>query len=49
MHGQRGVEEHIALVEAIAKRDVDRATQLMRTHLNRTAERLAQDGATRRP
>jgi GntR family transcriptional repressor for pyruvate dehydrogenase complex len=40
-HGRRGVEEHRALVEAIRERDVPRATQLMRTHLERTAERLA--------
>ncbi len=41
LHGRRGVEEHRALVDAIAERSVRRATQLMRTHLGRTADRLA--------
>ncbi|GAA1267997.1 FadR/GntR family transcriptional regulator [Pseudonocardia aurantiaca] len=41
MHGRRGVDEHRALVGAIAARDVQRATELMRTHLERTAERVA--------
>jgi GntR family transcriptional regulator, transcriptional repressor for pyruvate dehydrogenase complex len=40
-HGRRGVEEHRALVEAVAERDVDRATQLMTVHLNRTASRVS--------
>ena len=40
LHGRRGVEEHRALVDAIAARDVRRATDLMRTHLERTAERI---------
>ncbi len=40
VHGRLGVEEHRALVDAIAARDADRATELMRTHLQRTAERL---------
>lgn len=41
LHGRRGVEEHHALVDAIVARDVQKATQLMSTHLARTAERLA--------
>jgi GntR family transcriptional repressor for pyruvate dehydrogenase complex len=41
LHGRRGVEEHRLLVDAIADRDVDRATELMGTHLRRTAERLS--------
>ncbi len=41
LHGRRGVEEHRALVDAIVARDVARATELMSTHLTRTAERLA--------
>lgn len=41
-HGRRGVEEHRALVDAIARRSVRKATDLMSTHLTRTAERLAQ-------
>ena len=40
LHGRRGVEEHRALVNAIAKKNVQKATELMSTHLNRTAERL---------
>ena len=39
-HGQHGVEEHRALVDAITKRDVEEATELMRTHLRRTADRI---------
>ncbi|NEK85949.1 FadR family transcriptional regulator [Blastococcus saxobsidens] len=41
LHGRQGVEEHRALVEAIAARDVGAATDLMRTHLLRTAERVS--------
>lgn len=40
MHGRRGVEEHRALVDAIAKHSVRRATQLMSEHLARTASLL---------
>lgn len=40
LHGRGGVEEHRGLVDAIAKKNVRKATELMRTHLNRTAERL---------
>ncbi len=40
-HGRRGVEEHRALVAAVAERDVERATELMSVHLNRTAARVA--------
>nr|WP_166754640.1 FadR/GntR family transcriptional regulator [Modestobacter marinus] len=39
-HGQHGVEEHRALVDAITKRDIAEATELMRTHLTRTAQRV---------
>ena len=42
LHGRHGVEEHRALVDAIASRDADKASALMRTHLARTAERLAE-------
>jgi len=42
-HGRHGVEEHRALVDAIIARDVTAATELMRTHLRRTADRV---GAT---
>jgi len=40
-HGRRGVQEHRALVDAIAARDAARATALMTTHLARTADRVA--------
>ncbi|GAB4079082.1 FadR family transcriptional regulator [Modestobacter muralis] len=40
LHGRQGVEEHRALVYAIAARDADAAMSLMRTHLTRTAERV---------
>lgn len=36
--GYRGPEEHSALIDAIAARDVDRARSIMREHLYRTAE-----------
>jgi GntR family transcriptional repressor for pyruvate dehydrogenase complex len=39
--GRRGTVEHRELVEAIAARDADRAAETMRSHLNRTAQRLA--------
>jgi GntR family transcriptional repressor for pyruvate dehydrogenase complex len=35
--GRRGTEEHAALVEAIDKRDLETAIQVMSTHLDRTA------------
>jgi GntR family transcriptional repressor for pyruvate dehydrogenase complex len=41
LHGRRGVDEHRALVDAIASRDAVTATALMNTHLERTADRLA--------
>ncbi len=43
-HGAHGVDEHRALVDAITKRDVEQASELMRTHLNRTAERVGRVG-----
>jgi GntR family transcriptional repressor for pyruvate dehydrogenase complex len=39
--GDPGVTEHRTLVEAIKRRDVDAAHETMRTHLARTADRLA--------
>jgi GntR family transcriptional repressor for pyruvate dehydrogenase complex len=41
LHGRRGVQEHRTLVDAIAARDVAKATRVMSTHLDRTAKRLA--------
>lgn len=38
---RRGVIDHRALVDAIAARDIARATDIMRSHLERTAARLA--------
>lgn len=38
--GDQGVREHRAIVEAIRKRDVDRAVAVMTEHLERTASRL---------
>ena len=40
LHGRQGVEEHRGLIAAIADRDVETATTLMRTHLARTAQRV---------
>ena len=41
LHGRQDVEEHRALVDALADRDMARATTLMSTHLDRTANRIA--------
>ena len=41
--GRRGAREHLAFVAAVRDRDVATATQIMRTHLERMAERLRQD------
>ncbi|WP_405484724.1 FCD domain-containing protein [Streptomyces sp. NBC_00009] len=38
--GRRGTKEHRELVEAIAARDAEAASTLMRTHLERTASRV---------
>jgi GntR family transcriptional repressor for pyruvate dehydrogenase complex len=35
--GRQGTEEHVALVDAIEKRDLEAAIQVMTTHLGRTA------------
>lgn len=39
--GHRGTEEHLQIVEAIEARDADRASRIMREHLQRTADRVA--------
>lgn len=46
--GQRGTTEHAQFVEAVAARDVNAATEIMRTHIARTAKRVARVEATRR-
>ncbi|HWC78661.1 MAG TPA: FadR/GntR family transcriptional regulator [Pseudonocardiaceae bacterium] len=38
--GQRGVYEHRQFVEAVAERDADKAMEIMRKHIGRTARRL---------
>jgi DNA-binding FadR family transcriptional regulator len=45
--GHRGTNEHRDFVEAVAKRNVDRAIEIMRTHLDRTARRISRVQATR--
>ncbi|MFE0546046.1 FadR/GntR family transcriptional regulator [Streptomyces sp. NPDC048231] len=42
--GHRGSKEHRKFVEAIAARDAEAATEIMRTHLQRTATRVKGDG-----
>jgi GntR family transcriptional regulator, transcriptional repressor for pyruvate dehydrogenase complex len=44
--GRLGTDEHRKIVEAIARRDVAGATEVMSTHLARTAERLQSAGDT---
>ncbi|MEU0966277.1 FadR/GntR family transcriptional regulator [Streptomyces sp. NPDC005917] len=41
--GRQGSKEHRRFVEAVAARDVEAATQIMRTHLTRTASRVKGD------
>src|SRR5262245_58679413 len=41
--GPRGAREHSELVEAIEQRDVERAREIMTRHLQRTADRLAEN------
>ena len=49
LHGRRGVEEHRALVDAIAKGSVRKASALMSAHLGRTAERLTSGDPATQP
>jgi DNA-binding FadR family transcriptional regulator len=47
--GKAGVGEHIAFIDAIEARDEARAQDIMRTHLRRTANRVARpSGGTKR-
>jgi DNA-binding GntR family transcriptional regulator len=41
--GHRGTTEHGEFVEAVERRDVAAATEIMRRHLQRTADRVAKD------
>lgn len=43
--GRQGNQEHAGLVDAIEARDVDKAETIMRTHLRRTARRVAKAAA----
>ncbi|ASY36399.1 MULTISPECIES: FadR/GntR family transcriptional regulator [Streptomyces] len=43
--GKRGSREHRSFVEAVAARDVEKASGVMRTHLERTAARVRSQGA----
>jgi DNA-binding FadR family transcriptional regulator len=45
--GHRGSTEHRDFVEAVAQRDTERATEIMGTHLKRTARRVARMRAAR--
>jgi DNA-binding FadR family transcriptional regulator len=38
--GRRGVQEHLAFIEAVRDRKVDEAVEIMRAHLERTAARV---------
>jgi GntR family transcriptional regulator, transcriptional repressor for pyruvate dehydrogenase complex len=40
--GRKGASEHAKFVDAVAAGDVEAATEIMRTHLQRTADRVAQ-------
>jgi DNA-binding GntR family transcriptional regulator len=44
--GPRGAHEHFELVEAIEQRDAERAHAIMSRHLQRTADRLAENPAS---
>lgn len=46
--GRSGVHEHVAFVEAVAAKDVEKAQEIMRTHLERTAKRLSRPADGRR-
>lgn len=44
--GRKGGQEHVALINAIADRDAERAETIMRTHLRRTARLVAKVDTT---
>jgi GntR family transcriptional regulator, transcriptional repressor for pyruvate dehydrogenase complex len=39
--GHRGTREHLDFVDAVRRRDTPRAEEIMRTHVQRTADRVA--------
>ena len=45
--GRRGVQEHLAFVEAVRDHEVDKAVEIMRAHLERTAARVRQEEKSR--
>lgn len=47
--GHRGAEEHVEFVAAVRARDVERATAIMRAHIDRTASRVADPAAGETP
>jgi GntR family transcriptional repressor for pyruvate dehydrogenase complex len=43
--GQQGSKEHRKFVDAVAARDAEAASEVMRTHIRRTASRVKGGGA----
>jgi GntR family transcriptional regulator, transcriptional repressor for pyruvate dehydrogenase complex len=41
--GRKGAQEHLAFVEAVRNREVDKAVRIMRAHLERTAARVRRE------
>jgi DNA-binding GntR family transcriptional regulator len=47
--GEHGAREHREFADAVAARDVERATRVMRLHITRTVARLAAADGTQLP
>jgi GntR family transcriptional repressor for pyruvate dehydrogenase complex len=45
--GHKGTREHRDFVEAVARRDVEAAEEIMRVHIERTAKRVARTNSSR--